>query len=427
VAIVGRANVGKSTLFNRLVGRRQAIVHDRPGVTRDRLAAAVEIGPERWIELFDTGGLMSWEDSPGLAEQVLTAARESEVVLFIVDGKVGLTTADEAIWERIRPLGKQTILVVTKSDVKGVAERSVEFHGLGIHPLTLVSAEHGHGIEELRDLVAERLPEEVPRREEDAIPSVAIVGRPNVGKSSLLNCILGERRAVVAPEPGTTRDPVDSVVERDGTTYRLIDTAGIRRRSKTSETAEEIAVMMAARQIDRADLAILVLDASTGVTTGDLSIAGAIWDKGRAAVVAANKWDLVGEEERARLERDWPRMAELLAGPPRVQVSALTGRGIDGLFQAIDLSLDQYLMEIGTGELNRLLEKALRGHNPPHIHGRPWKALYGTQVSSRPPTFLIFANRTLPRKHAYRRYLENRLRADLGITGMPVRIVIKRR
>ena len=402
-------------------------MHDKPGVTRDRIAAVLQIDRDRWIELFGPGGLMSWDDSPVLAEQVLTAATESELILFVVDGKHGLTAADEAIWQRVRDLGMQAILVVTKVDVKGVAERSVEFHRLGIHPIALISAEHALGIEESRNAIAERLPVQESSEDEEEVPSVAIVGRPNVGKSSLLNCILGERRAVVAPEPGTTRDPVDSLVEHDGQTYRLVDTAGIRRRSKASETAEEIAIMMAGRQIEQADLAILVLDASAGVTTGDLSIAGAIWDQGRAAVVAANKWDLVGEDERDRLDLQWPRMGELLATPPRVQVSALTGRGMGGLFKAMELALSQYLMKVGTGELNRLLERAVAGHNPPVINSRPWKPLYATQVSSRPPTFLVFANRALPRKHPYRRYLENRLRADLGITGMPVRIVVKRR
>ncbi|HEX2164771.1 MAG TPA: ribosome biogenesis GTPase Der, partial [Thermoanaerobaculia bacterium] len=335
VAIVGRPNVGKSTLFNRILGRRQAIVHDQPGVTRDRIAAVVDVGDGRALQLVDTGGLVIGGDDPlGLNRQVLLAVEESDLLLFVVDGKEGLTAADEAVWQRLRVTGKPTILVVNKGDTREAQERFAELYRLGIDTQLLVSAEHGVGILDLLDAALARLPE-LPAPEPSAAPPVAIVGRPNVGKSSLVNRIVGAERSLVAPEAGTTRDPVDTEIERDGRRYLLIDTAGIRRRAKVTDAPEELAVMMARRQIQRAQVAVLVLDAAQGVTTGDLAIAGAVWELGRTAVVAVNKWDLLDEEARERLELDFERLDELLARPLRVNVSAKTARGVDKLFPAV--------------------------------------------------------------------------------------------
>ena len=426
VAIVGRPNVGKSTLFNRLLGRRQAIVHDLPGVTRDRITGLAPLGDERSFQVIDTGGLVPGDDPLGLSEQVFMAVAESDLLIFLVDGRAGLVSADEVVWERLRATGKPALLAVNKADTREARDRFGEFYSLGIDRQLLISAEHGLGVEDLREALALALPEAVAEARPEA-PAVAIVGRPNVGKSSLLNRIAGQPRALVSPVAGTTRDPVDTLIQRGGRSYLLIDTAGIRRRSQTTGAAEELAVMMARRQIERAQVAVLVVDAAQGVTSGDLAIAGTIWELGRAAVLAINKWDLLDEESRAKLELSLERLSENLAEPGRVNVSALTGRGVEKLFPAIDRALAGYGRKLKTGDVNRLFEGALRKVGPPNIGGRPWKLYYATQVSSEPPTFMLFANRALPRTHHYRRYLENRLRAELDLAGVPLRLVVRRR
>ena len=428
VSIVGRPNVGKSTLFNRLVGRRQAIVHDQPGVTRDRIVAAADVAPDIRVDLVDTGGLALAGDALGLSQQVFLAVEESDLLLLVVDGKEGLTAADRAVWDALRAKGKPTLLVVNKADTRSAREGFGEFYGLGIRDVILVSAEHGSGAEELRDAIAARLPPapEPPIEAPDA-PAIAIVGRPNVGKSSLLNRLVGEERVLVSPVAGTTRDPVDTLVHWQGEPLLLVDTAGIRRRAQSSGAPEELAVMMARRQIERADAALLVVDAAQGITSGDLAIAGTIWELGRAAVVVLNKWDLLDEDSRRRLEESWPRLDELLAAPPRVNVSAATGRGVGKLLPQVQEALRGFRTQLGTGEVNRLFEAALREHQPPTDRGRAWKLFYATQVASGPPPFMLFANRTLPRSSPYRRYLENRVRAALGLAGIPVRLVIRRR
>ncbi len=426
VAIVGRPNVGKSTLFNRLVGRRQAIVHDRPGVTRDRITGLAELPGSGHFQVVDTGGLVPGDDPLGLGEQVELAVAESDLLLLVLDGKDGLTPADEEVWRRLRPRGKPTIAVVNKGDTNEARDRFPEFYRLGLDRQLLLSAEHGRGVEDLREAIGHALPE-VPEVVLPDAPAVAIVGRPNVGKSSLLNRIAGESRALVSEVAGTTRDPVDTLVRRDGREYLLVDTAGIRRRSKVSEAPEELAVMMARRQIERSKVVVLVLDAVQGATTGDLAIAGTAWELGRAVVVAVNKWDLLDEEGRRRLDLSWPRLETLLANPPRVNVSALTGRGLDKLFPAIDRALEAHETRLSTGEVNRLLEEAIRRKKPPVVQGRPWKLYYATQVAAGPPTFMLFANRGLPRSDSYRRYLENRVREALELPGVPVRLVVRGR
>lgn len=426
VAIVGRPNVGKSTLFNRLLGERRAIVHGRPGVTRDRLTGRASLGDEREVMLIDTGGLVPGEDPLGLNRQVMMAVEESDLVLFVVDGKDGLATADERVWDELRGLGKPTILVVNKGDTRAARDSQYEFCRLGITPQVLVSAEHNQGMPDLREAIVACLPGPTPGAAVEG-PRLAIVGRPNVGKSSLLNRLLGQPRALVSPQPGTTRDPIDTVLEWEGSTYLLVDTAGIRRRSRTAEAPDELAVMMARRQLERSDLALLVLDGGDGVTAGDLAIAGAAWEMGRACVMLVNKWDLVDERVREDLEISWERLAEILADPPRVNVSALTGRGVERIFPAVVAALERHRLEIGTAELNRLLETLTERHRPPDVQGAPWRLLYATQVRTAPPTFLLFANRTLPRQSPYRRYLENGLRRRLELAGIPIRLVIRKR
>lgn len=427
VAIVGRPNVGKSTLFNRLAGRRQAIVHDQPGATRDRIAARVEILDGRPVELIDTGGLVTVDDELGLGRQVLAAVAEADILVVVMDGREGLTPADRHVWQTLRSLGKPAVLAVNKSDTRDARANEPEFWALGIDPVILISAEHGLGIGELCEALGRRLPETVVE-EEPSAPAIAIVGRPNVGKSSLLNRILGTDRVLVSPVPGTTRDPVDTLIRRGDREYLLIDTAGIRRRSRTSGAPEELAVMMARRQIERARLAVLVVDAADGVTTGDLSVAGAIWEMGRPAVVAINKWDLLDDDGRVALESSWERLAEVLSSPPRVNLSALTGRAVEKLFPALDAQLAVVGEKLSTAEVNRILAHAVERYHPPTTRpGRPWKLLYATQVSTLPPTFMLFANATLSRGDTYRRYLENQMRAALGWAGVPIRLVVRKR
>ncbi len=427
VAVIGRPNVGKSTLFNRLVGRRQAIVHDLPGVTRDRIVGRAEIDDDLSVELIDTGGLVPGDDPLGLGEQVFLAIEESDLLLLLVDGKQGLVAADERVWEDVRRRGKPTVLVVNKADTHAAQEQFGDFYQLGLEHQLLLSAEHGRGIEELRQVIAELVPREAETPPVDAIPSLAIVGRPNVGKSSLLNRMLGEPRALVSATAGTTRDPVDTLLTWNDRQYRIIDTAGIRRRSQVSGVAEQVAVMFARRQIERADAVVLVIDAAAGITSGDLSIAGVAWELGRGVAVALNKWDLLDAEAREDLEDGWPRLEELLASPPRVNVSALSGRRIDRLLPAVQTLLERLRLELTTSEVNRLFERAVQAHQPPQLKGRPWRLYYATQVATAPPTFMLFANRSLERSDTYRRYLENRLRRELDLDGVPVRLVIRKR
>lgn len=427
VAIVGRPNVGKSTIFNRLVGRKQAIVHDQPGVTRDRNIAQADLDEDWPVLWIDTGGLMFDEDPLGLNAQVRSAIDESDLVLLVVDGREGVVPADLKIVEELRPLGKSLLLLVNKGESQRVAQGLGEFYALGYPEPILISAEHGLGFDELRSRIRAVLPKRIAAPVEGEAPPVAIVGRPNVGKSSLLNRILGENRVLVSPIAGTTRDPIDTLVERNGKRFLFIDTAGIRRRAKVSGTPEDLAVMFARRQVERAEVALLVVEAPMGITSSDLAIAGAIWEAGRAAIVVVNKWDLLDDFGREKLETSWPRLAEILADPPRLNLSALSGRGVERIFPAVEESRARFRTQMTTGELNRLLEDALAAHSPPTYHHRPWKIFYSAQVSSGPPTFMVFANRTLALSHPYRRYLENRLRDKMELKGIPVRLVIRSR
>ena len=298
---------------------------------------------------------------------------------------------------------------------------------MGGEGLVLLSAEHGSGFESLHSEIARHLPPASGAVLSTA-PPVAVVGRPNVGKSSLVNRLLGRERTLVSPTAGTTRDPIDSLLKRaSGQDYLLVDTAGIRRRSQVQDTPEELAVMLARRQIERAELVVLVVDASEGIASGDLAIADVAWQAGRSAVVVCNKWDLVDEEKRERLESGWDRLSELFAKPARINVSALTGRGVGNVMPALDRVGDRHRLRVPTSELNREVRRIVGRHQPPAERGRPWRFLYATQVAGSPPTFLLFANRRLKRGHNYRRYLENNLRQTFGLDGVPLRLVVRER
>ncbi len=430
IAITGRPNVGKSTLFNRLIGRRQAIVHDLPGVTRDRLVGSFELDGRGAVDLVDTGGLVPGDDPLGLNAQVEYAVEMSDLLLLVVDGREGLGTADEQVMSRLRSRDRPIVVVVNKGDTRAARDGWHEFWTLGGDGLVLLSAEHGTGFDGLHDEIARHLPEAVPTAASVDAPAVAVVGRPNVGKSSLVNRLLGSERTLVSPVAGTTRDPIDSLLQRDdGSDYLLVDTAGIRRRSQVQDAPEELAVLFARRQMERAELVVLVVDAGSGITGGDLAIADAAWRAGRAILVVCNKWDLLQRdpERRERLETGWERLKELFADPVRVNVSALTGRGIAGIAPGLDRMRERHRRQVPTAELNREIGRIVARHQPPAERGKPWRFFYATQVGGPPPTFLLFASRRMKRGHSWRRYLENQLRETYGLNGVPLRLVVRER
>jgi len=437
VVIAGRPNVGKSTLFNRLAGKRRALTHDRPGMTRDRLTDIVTLDDGRRYELTDTGGL-EYGASPMSAyaseirEQANRAIADADLVLFVVDGAAGVMAEDRDIAQELRRVADRTVLMVNKVDRKDAEESVSEFYELGFERLLPVSAEHGQGLEELIDAISEIVPPESAADEEedvDAPVRVAIIGRPNVGKSSLLNRLTNEERAVVSPISGTTRDAIDSEVERNGKRYLLIDTAGIRRKGKTTEETEKLAVISARKAIDRAEIALVIIDATGGVTAQDATVAGYADEAGKAALILVNKWD-VGEhtQDEAKKFEDMIRFhLKFLAYAPVEFISAKSGRRVEKIFPAIDRIVSGYRRKFKTSELNEILERAIAGHQPPSTRGRPRRFYYATQLKSGPPTIALFSNVDEPLHFSYRRYLENQFREALALVGSPIRFVLRAR
>jgi GTP-binding protein len=432
VAIVGRPNVGKSTLFNRMSGSRRAIVDSVAGSTRDRNSARVEWGGKSF-DIVDTGGILESAATPlddQVAAQVEIAIGDADIVCWVVDGRAGLLSEERYLASKLRPLGERVILAVNKIDSEGRFADAMEFHRLGFPELFEISAEHGYGVAELMDAIAGRLPAvDVPEEETDEI-RIAIAGRPNVGKSSLLNRIAGEERAVVSPVAGTTRDAVDTVVSVDGETYRFVDTAGIRRRAKVPGLADRLSVLYAERAIERAQIVLLVLDATTGVTTEDAAIGGKIADSGRGVVLVFNKWDVVEErEERAKeLERQAREKLPHLDFAPLVFLSAKSGRGVQGIFPRIGRVREEQLKKISTPELNRFLDAAAARLPPRSKDGREARLFYITQTGGTPPRFLVFSNKAQKDLDiSYPRYLVRRLREAFGFEGTPIRVTIRRR
>jgi GTP-binding protein len=428
VALVGRPNVGKSTLFNRICGRRKAITDGRPGSTRDRNYAQVS-WQGRAFELVDTGGLLLGSDDPLLgpaAAQAERAIEESDVVLFIVDGRAGLLPDDEAIARRLRREGKRVLVVVNKTEER--EEDLSEFARLGFDAAHFVSAEHGLGIGDLLDAALEGLATASLDESEKAPLSLALVGRPNVGKSSILNRLLGRERAVVSAIPGTTRDSVDELFERRGRTYRLVDTAGIRRVRLLKENVDHVSVVQARRAIERADVAVLVLDAESGFREMDATIGGDIVEAGAGVVVAVNKWDLAPEKKLAQraYERDMRDHLKFLPWAPVVFVSARTGKGVGALLDAVDRVHAARSARVTTGELNRLLSRAAEQYAPKADKGgQPVRILYGSQIGIAPPTFAVSINHPVDLHFSYRRYLENRIRDVFGFEGTPIRLKVR--
>jgi GTP-binding protein len=430
VALVGRPNVGKSTLFNRLVEQRLAIVEDVPGTTRDRIYADAEWGGTTFT-FVDTGGLVpdSGDDLSSMVRgQVEIAISEAEAIILLVDVKEGVTASDLEIAALLRRSGKPVLLAVNKADNESRRQEAVEFYELGLGDPIPISALHGTGTGDLLDALLQ-----VGWAEMRQAPSqgtrIAIVGRPNVGKSSLLNSVLGQERMIVSETPGTTRDAVDSLAEWKGEEVTLIDTAGIRRRGRVSPGIERYSVMRALRAIQRADVVLLLLDATEGVTEQDAHIAGYVVDEAKGLVIVVNKWDLV-EKDTYTMQYytdEIRRALRFVAYAPLVFVSAMTGQRVR---KAMDLALEvqrSRTARVPTGELNRLISEAVSKHSPPSKRGKRLKIYYATQVGTAPPGFVLFVNDPRLVHFSYERYLENQLRRSFGFEGSPVRMVFRRR
>lgn len=432
VAVVGRPNVGKSTLFNKLIGQRLSIVDDTPGVTRDRIYGDAEwLGKE--ITLIDTGGIEPKTDDIILSkmrQQAALAIDLASVIIFVTDIKSGVVAADIEVASMLQRSGKPVVLCVNKCDGVGeVPADFYEFYNLGIGEPIAVSAAHGHGTGDLLDAVFEHITPEAFEDNDDDIISVAVIGKPNAGKSSLINRILGEERLIVSNIAGTTRDAVDTYVTVDGTNYNLIDTAGLRRKSKVYDKIEKYSVLRAKMAVDRADVCVIMLDAEEGFTEQDSKVAGIALEQGKACIIAVNKWDLIEKDGttmdsfRKKLMKDFSFMSYA----PIIFISAKTGQRIDRLFELIKYVHQQNTMRISTGKLNDILAESTARVQPPSDKGKRLKIFYMTQASTKPPTFVCFCNRAELFHFSYQRYLENQIRSVFGLEGTPVRFVIRER
>jgi GTPase len=440
VAIVGRPNVGKSTLFNRLVGSRQALVHDRPGVTRDRNYGTAMIG-EREIVLIDTGGLEMEPDDDlfdAIRVQATAAIEEADVILLVVDRTVGLVPADQLTAQLLRrklgsSLTKRVILVVNKCDAYKHEDESAEFYALGIDSLHCVSAAHGRGVDDLYDLIEERLPDVSARAEGgrmdpgevDGEIRVAIIGRPNIGKSTLVNRLIGEERHVVHDAPGTTMDSIDSVVEIDGQVWRFVDTAGVRRKARIHDPLETFATSRAIRTIERCHVTLLMIDGTEGPSHQDARLAALVAERGRAVVVLLNRWDLVKDDPERNsgvLEDELEQTLPHLSWARALYISALTGKGCHKILPTVLEAYAEFDRRIGTSELNRWLEATVEANPPPQRYNNPVRLNYATQTRVRPPSFVVFCNSPDGIDVAYQRFLEKRLRDAFGFQGTPIRM-----
>ena len=432
VAIIGRPNVGKSTFFNRVTRSKEALVDDFPGVTRDR-----HYRDARWNDfeftLVDTGGFTEGEEfSDAIRFQVHQAIEDADVIILLLDGKEGISPFDRDMVQMIRPVSKPAFYAVNKIDGAEREAQASDFYSLGIGPLFPISAEHGYGVGDFLDsLVAvfASLGKDAAPETIDSSIALAVVGRPNVGKSSLINCILGEQRHLVSERPGTTRDAIDSVFRVDGKSYLLIDTAGIRRKGKVKEKIEKFSIIKALRSLDRCDVALIVLDAAEGITDQDISIAGYAFDRGCGCIFLLNKWDLLEKDSQtAKKYLEQLRMqAKFLNFAPVITISALTGQRVSKVFATVDEVYKQFVQRIATAQLNRILETSLAKNPPPLHRGQPIKFYYMTQVSTRPPTIVGFVNYPQAVHFSYKRYLINQIRAQTGLDKIPIRIMFRQR
>ncbi len=437
IAIVGRPNVGKSTLFNRLIGRRRAIVGDEPGITRDRLYGQLEWGG-RYARVIDTGGIIPEEKEQIPAEifrQARVALEEADAIVMVVDARTELAAPDFELSRLLMRLGKPLFLAVNKVDSEKQEAEAENFRQIGIENVFPIAAEQGRGVDELLDAVFEVLPrislttedtEEHGGKDTEEI-KVAIIGRPNVGKSTLLNQLTGTARAIVSPIPGTTRDAVDEMVRRDGHAYRFIDTAGIRRKGKTKLMAEKLSVVMARKHLEAADVAILLIDATEGVTALDANIAGYAHESGRSVVIVVNKWDLVGGKredgkkpvDRNRFEQEARDQLKFLSYAPMLFISAVSGKNVDKVFETVELVAQERRKRIPTGAMNRFL-KHVDFERASVPASKRVKIYYMTQAAVAPPTFILFTDRPVKLHFSYERFLENQIRRAFGFVGTPI-------
>lgn len=424
VAILGRQNVGKSTLLNRLAGRRLAIVEDSPGTTRDRILARVT-----WqgvtFTVVDTGGLEVKTESTlaqMVKEQAEIAIAEADVILFVVNVREGVMPADREIADRLRRAGKPIVLVANKAEDSRLEANAVEFYELGLGEPVAISAYHGRGTPELLDRVISLLPPPAPAPVEPEAMKVAIIGRANVGKSTLLNALLGEGRSIVDEAPGTTRDAVDTYLDFGGQSVLLIDTAGIRRRGRQGVGVERYGVIRALRAIDRADVVVLVLDATEMVTAQDAHVAGYIQQAAKGAILVVNKWDLADDKDTAAATRYLRSQLKFMTYAPVLYVSAKLDRGVAGVLPQARQVCQERAKRLATAEVNKIVQQALAGHNLPRRGGKQLKVRYATQAEINPPTFVFFVNDPSLVHFSYQRYLENKLRQAFGFVGTPLRL-----
>ena len=432
VAIVGRPNVGKSMLFNKLCGQRLSIVEDTPGVTRDRLYAECE-WRDRTFDIVDTGGIEPGTDNEILSfmrQQAEIAIQNADVIIFVCDIKTGLTASDHEVGKMLLKSGKPVVLAVNKMDQVGRTNPDIyEFYNLGLGDPIAVSAVHGHGTGDLLGACVEPSPPETEEEPEDDVIKVAIIGKPNVGKSSLVNRILGQERVIVSNVAGTTRDAVDSYFENEQGKYVLIDTAGMRKKSKVDDPIEKFSVLRSTMAIERCDVCLILIDAQEGVTEQDTKVAGMAHEAGKACIIVVNKWDAVEKDDKTmdRMREEVRRDLAYMTYAPIVFISALTGQRVNRLFELINYVNDQAAMRITTGMLNTLLADATQRVQPPSDKGRRLKIFYMTQVGVRPPHFVCFCNDAKLFHFSYQRYIENQIRNTFGLEGTPVVLTVRQK
>ena len=432
VAVVGRPNVGKSTLFNKLIGKRLSIVEDTPGVTRDRIYSKCE-WRNRGFMVVDTGGIEPESDDVILSQmrrQAELAIQKADVIVLVTDVKCGVTANDYAVADMLQKSGKPVVLCVNKCDSIGEIPLEVyEFYNLGLGDPYPVSSVHGHGTGDMLDEIISYFPDEISDDYSDDYIKVAVIGKPNVGKSSLINRIAGEERVIVSNIAGTTRDATDTIIENDEGKFVFIDTAGIRKKSKVTEKVEHYSVLRAYMAVDRADVCVTVIDAEVGFTEQDSKVAGYAHEQGKASIVAVNKWDSIEkngktmDEYRKKLENDFSFMSYV----PMIFISAKTGQRVNQLYRMIREVNEKNSMRISTGMLNDILAYATTRVQPPSDKGKRLKIYYMTQASTKPPTFVTFVNRADLFHFSYQRYLENQIRSSFGLEGTPVRFIVRER
>ena len=432
IAIVGRPNVGKSMLFNKLIGQRLSIVEDTPGVTRDRIYGEGE-WRGRKFRLVDTGGIEPSTDNQILAfmrEQAQIAIDNADVIVLVTDIKTGMTAADQEVANMLQRSRKPIVLAVNKMDATGHMNPDFyEFYNLGLGDPVAVSAVHGHGTGDLLDECFQYFPDETEDDEDDEVIQVAIIGKPNVGKSSLTNRILGEERVIVSNVAGTTRDAIDSYFENEHGKYNFIDTAGMRKKSKVDDNIEKYSVLRATMAIDRSDVCLIMIDANEGVTEQDTKVAGLAHEAGKASIIVVNKWDAIEKDDKTmdRMREEIRRDLSFMPYAPILFISALTGQRVPRLFELINYVNDQSAMRITTGMLNNVLTDAQTRVQPPSDKGKRLKIYYMTQVGVKPPHFVVFCNEKKLFHFSYRRYLENQIRSVFGLEGTPVIMTVRQK